>query len=66
MNPATLVILGSFLEEGLILGHLDGLEDEAWVGRGIQGLESLHGGEIAGIGDDLGVLAKLLECVHRL
>jgi len=44
--------------------HLDGLEDEARVGRGVQRLEGLHGGEVTGVGDDLGVLAELLECVH--
>ncbi|MEY3853775.1 MAG: hypothetical protein RI910_2755, partial [Verrucomicrobiota bacterium] len=34
-------------------------------GRGVQRLEGLHGGEVAGVGDDLGVLAKLFECVHK-
>ena len=65
LHALALVILGRLLEEGLVFGHLDGLKNKARVGRGIQRLESLHGGEVAGIGDDLGVLAKLFECVHE-
>jgi len=64
LDALALVVLGGLLEEGLVLGHLDGLEDEARVGRGVQRLEGLHGGEVTGVGDDLGVLAELLECVH--
>ena len=64
LDSLALVVLGGLLEERLVFWHLDGLEDEARVGRGVQGLEGLHGGEVAGVGDDLGVLAKLFECVH--
>ena len=65
LDALALVVLGGLLEEGLVLRHLDGLEDEARVGRSVQRLEGLHGGEVAGVGDDLGVLAKLFECVHE-
>jgi hypothetical protein len=47
----------------LVFVFLGGLEDEGGVGGGVLRLVGLHGLEVAGVGDDGGVLLELFELV---
>ena len=66
LNAFATVILGSFVEQRFVFGHLHGLKDEARVRGSVERLEGLHGGEVTRVGDYFGMLAKLFECVHRV
>jgi hypothetical protein len=49
------------VEERGVGGHRGGFEDEGRVGGRVAGGEFLHGGEVAGVGDDDGELLQLVE-----
>ena len=58
-----LVVGDGLVDEELVFRHLRGLEDKGGIGRGIPGGVLLEGGEIAGIGDNDGVLLQLFQLV---
>jgi hypothetical protein len=53
------------VHDGLILRHLGGGGNQRWVGGGVLGAKLLHRLNIAGVGDDHGVLAQLLKQILR-
>jgi hypothetical protein len=51
----------TLVDDGLVLRHLRGGGDERGVGGGVLGAKLFHRLDVAGVGDDHGVLAQLLE-----
>ena len=51
----------------MVLGHLSGFDEQAWIGRGVTGLVLANGLEISRVSHDEAELFKLAEKVfHRL